>query len=49
VTNSAGLYDEFQCPYTEYYGQESQCVLPTSSGTIPKAKISGYVKLEENN
>jgi cathepsin L len=49
VTNSAGLYDEFQLPYTEYYGQESQCVLPTSTGTIPKAKISGYVKLEENN
>jgi cathepsin L len=47
VSNSAGLYDEFQLPYTEFYGQESQCVIP--SGTTPKAKISGYVKLEENN
>lgn len=47
LTNSAGLYDEFQLPYTEYYGQEAQCILP--SNTQPKAKISGYVKLEENN
>jgi cathepsin L len=47
MTNSAGLYDEFQYPYTEYYGQEAQCVLPTN--TVPKAKISGYVKLQENN
>ena len=47
VANSAGLYDEFQLPYTEYYGLESKCELPTNQ--IPKAKISGFVKLEENN
>ena len=46
VASSAGLFDEFQLPYTEYYGQESKCVLPN---TLPKAKISSYIKLEENN
>lgn len=46
VVGSSGLFDEFQLPYTEYYGQESDCVLPN---TTPKAKISGFVKLEENN
>lgn len=46
VASSAGLYDEFQLPYTEYYGVESKCELPTDK---PKAIISGYVKLEENN
>jgi cathepsin L len=46
VASSIGLYDEFQVPYTEYYGVESKCVLPSDT---PKAKISGYVKLEENN
>lgn len=46
VANSIGLFDEFQLPYTEYYGVESKCVLPT---TTPKAKISGFVKLEEND
>jgi cathepsin L len=46
VANSIGLFDEFQLPYTEYYGVESKCELPN---TTPKAKISGFVKLEENN
>ncbi len=46
VSNSIGLFDEFQLPYTEYYGTEARCQLPN---TTPKAKISGYVKLEENN
>jgi cathepsin L len=46
VANSAGLYDEFQVPYTEYYGIESTCMLPSDT---PRASISGYVKLEENN
>lgn len=46
VANSAGLYDEFQVPYTEYYGVEAKCVLPSDT---PRATISGYVKLEENN
>jgi cathepsin L len=46
VANSGGLYDEFQMPYTEYYGVESKCALPSDT---PRATISGYVKLEENN
>jgi cathepsin L len=46
VANSAGLYDEFQVPYTEYYGIESTCLLPSDT---PRATISGYTKLEENN
>lgn len=46
VANSEGLYDEFQVPYTEYYGIESTCMLPSDT---PRATISGYVKLEENN
>jgi cathepsin L len=46
VASSTGLYDEFQLPYTEYYGVESKCELPSDK---PKATISGYVKLEENN
>jgi cathepsin L len=46
VANSVGLYDEFQLPYTEYYGVESKCALPSDT---PRATISGYVKLEENN
>lgn len=46
VASSAGLYDEFQMPYTEYYGVESKCVLPSDT---PRAIISGYIKLEENN
>ena len=46
VASSVGLYDEFQLPYTEYYGVESKCVLPSDT---PRATISGYTKLEENN
>jgi cathepsin L len=46
VANSEGLYDEFQVPYTEYYGIESTCMLPSDT---PRATISGYIKLEENN
>jgi len=46
IANSVGLYDEFQLPYTEYYGVESTCLLPSDT---PRATISGYTKLEENN
>lgn len=46
IANSVGFYDEFQLPYTEYYGVESKCVLPSDT---PRATISGYTKLEENN
>jgi cathepsin L len=46
IASSLGLFDEFQLPYTEYYGQEAKCELPN---TTPKAKISGYIKLDQNN
>ena len=46
VASSSGLYDEFELPYSEYYGIESSCVIPNIT---PKVKITGFVKLEENN
>ncbi len=49
VAGSSGILEEFQYPYTSYYGVESECAVPTQSGSTPKAKISGYVKLPENN
>ncbi len=49
VAGSTGLLEEFQYPYSSYYGVESECVVPTQPGSTPKAKISGYVKLPENN
>ena len=49
VASSAGLLEEFQYPYVSYYGIEYSCGIPTQSGSTPKAKISGYVKLPENN
>jgi cathepsin L len=49
VASSAGILEEFQYPYVSYYGIESNCAIPTQSGSTPKAKISGYVKLPENN
>jgi cathepsin L len=47
LTNSAGLFEEFQYPYTSYYGKNADCLAPT--GTSPHASINGYVKLAENN
>jgi len=41
------MFEEYQVPYTEYYGVESACVLPRLA--IPKVKISGFVRLGENN
>jgi cathepsin L len=47
ASGSAGLLEEFQYGYTEYFAKESDCAVP--SAAIPKGKISGYVKLGENN
>lgn len=47
VSNSQGLFQEFQYSYLAYYGQDAACAIPT--GTAPKASINGYVKLPENN
>jgi cathepsin L len=49
VASSSGILEEFQYPYASYYGVEYQCAVPTQSGSTPKAKIDGYVKLPENN
>lgn len=46
VTNSAGLYQEYQYSYASYYGVDYSCTLPTGN---PVATIDGYVKLPENN
>jgi cathepsin L len=43
---NSGLAEEFQYPYLSYYGIEQNC---TNLRSAPKAKISGYVKLPENN
>ena len=39
VANSKGMVEEYQYPYTEYYGVESSCNIPKL--TIPKVKLSG--------
>jgi cathepsin L len=41
------MVEEYQYPYTEYYGVESSCNVPKL--TIPKVKLSGFVRLGENN
>jgi len=47
VASSAGLLEEFQYGYTEYFAKESSCAVPSSG--VPKAKISGYKQLTANN
>jgi cathepsin L len=47
VAKSQGLFEEFQYPYTEYYGVESSCAVP--QGQASKVQISGFVKLTPNN
>lgn len=48
VSSSIGLFQEYQYPYTSYYGKNFNCTLPTAY-TSPVATINGYVKLPENN
>jgi len=47
VSSSAGMFEEFQYPYTSYYGSNYDCATPTE--TSPVSTINGYVKLPENN
>lgn len=47
VAGSAGLFQEYQYSYGAYDGVNSACALPT--GSKPKAGITGFVKLPENN
>jgi cathepsin L len=48
VSNSGGLFSEFQYPYSSYYGKDFNCTAPPS-GTKPAATIKGYTYLPENN
>jgi len=48
VTNSKGLFQEFQYPYTSYYGVDYACAVPSDYGN-PVAHINGYHKLQTNN
>jgi len=40
------MMEEHQYPYTEYYGVESSCAVPSGAS---KVQISGFVKLATNN
>jgi cathepsin L len=46
LSNSKGLYQEYQYSYASYYGVDQACSIPTGS---PVAAIDGYVRLPENN
>jgi len=41
------MVQEYQYPYTSYYGVESTCNVPILAR--PKVKLSGFVRLGENN
>lgn len=47
VANSFGLYEEYQYPYTAYFGENHGCRIPSRSH--PVATIADYVKLPVNN
>jgi len=47
VASSKGLVQEYQYPYTSYYGKDAVCSSVYS--TSPVASITGYVQLPENN
>jgi len=46
VSNSDGIREEFQYPYTSYYGENFECAIPASASV---ATINGYVQLPANN
>ena len=46
AASSGGFVQEFQYPYTSYYGQNFACSVPS---TQPVAGIEGYVQLPSNN
>jgi cathepsin L len=47
LSGSTGLFEEFQYPYTSYYGKDFDCLSPVD--TNPVVKINGYVQLPANN
>jgi cathepsin L len=47
VAGSKGVTESFQYPYTEYFGVESACAVPSMS--LPKAHIRGFIQLATNN
>jgi cathepsin L len=47
VTDSDGMYQEFQYPYLSYSGTNYDCSTPVVSA--PKATIDGYVQLPSND
>jgi cathepsin L len=47
VAKSGGLMEEFQYPYTAYYGNDSACAVP--DGTAPKLTIEGYTRVPTNS
>jgi cathepsin L len=47
MASSAGILEEFQYGYSEYFGKESACDINPSG--VPKAQITGYKQLTENN
>ena len=46
VSNSDGIREEFQYPYTSYYGENYACAMPAAASV---ATINGYVQLPANN
>jgi cathepsin L len=47
VTNSTGLFQEFQYPYASYFAAEPACALP--DGTKPVAHVNGFVQVPRND
>jgi len=47
LANSEGMFEEYEYPYTSYYGVESECAVPKRQ--VSKVEISGFVKLTENS
>ncbi len=47
LSNSKGIYQEYQYSYGSFYGADYACALPSSGA--PVATIGGFVQLPENN
>jgi len=47
ASSPKGVVESFMYPYTEYFGEESSCAVPT--GALGKGHIRGFIQLKENN
>jgi cathepsin L len=47
LTKTDGIFQEFQYPYTSYYGVNKECAIP--EGTKPVAFINGFQQLPAND